>query len=166
MTWIWHYIKGWEPWKSIPNFGRVDERLYRGGLPKTEGYEKLAQLGVKRVINLIDDNQAKERDKAERFGLGWRQIPMSDTHPPSNEDVSEFFEELRAHPGPFFVHCKGGRHRTGVMIGAYRMVYQYWSVENAHQEMKKYSWYGSLGHQPLLDWLRRFDREVYAEGIQ
>ena len=43
---------------ELPNFRRVDDRLFRGGQPKPGGYARLARLGVKTVVNLRDDDGA------------------------------------------------------------------------------------------------------------
>ena len=44
---------------ELPNFGRVNERLYRGGQPGKGGLRRLAALGVKTIINLRDDDERK-----------------------------------------------------------------------------------------------------------
>jgi protein tyrosine/serine phosphatase len=50
-------------------------------------------------------------------------IPMSGWKSPKQTDVDEFLavgEESRI-PVKFFVHCKAGIHRTGVVGAAYRL---------------------------------------------
>ena len=154
--WIWQYLKSAGYGSRLPNFGRIDDNLFRGGLPSTRGYEKLSQFGVRRVINLIEGEQREEFEKARGRGLDWIHIPLSDRRPPTAADVDEYVEALRALPVSTYVHCKGGRHRTGVMVGVYRALFYGWGIEQIHDEMKRHGWYGSLGHQPLLDWLRDF----------
>jgi len=39
-------------YEELPNFGRVNERLYRGGQPGKGGMHKLAALGVNTILNL------------------------------------------------------------------------------------------------------------------
>jgi tyrosine-protein phosphatase SIW14 len=39
---------------------------------------------------------------------------------------------------PVYVHCVGGRHRTGVMTAVYRMARDGWSADQAFREMKAY----------------------------
>jgi protein-tyrosine phosphatase len=43
-----------------------------------------------------------------------------------------------------FVHCKGGRHRTGEMTAIYRITHDGWSDDKAYDEMKKYDFEDSF----------------------
>lgn len=38
---------------------------------------------------------------------------------------------------PVYVHCVGGRHRTGVMTASYRMTHEGWTADQAFKEMKQ-----------------------------
>lgn len=40
--------------------------------------------------------------------------------------------------GPVYVHCDGGRHRTGAMIAVYRMAIEGWDIQRAYREMRQY----------------------------
>src|SRR5262249_15113548 len=48
-----------------------------------------------------------------------------------------------------YVHCQGGRHRTGVMTAFYRMPQDGWTADRAYQEMKQYRFEGFPGHPEL-----------------
>jgi tyrosine-protein phosphatase SIW14 len=39
---------------------------------------------------------------------------------------------------PVYVHCKGGKHRTGVMSAVFRMENDDWTAKQAFREMKEY----------------------------
>ena len=39
---------------------------------------------------------------------------------------------------PVYVHCKGGRHRTGALTAIYRITHDGWTAEQAFGEMKRY----------------------------
>jgi protein tyrosine/serine phosphatase len=71
------------------------------------------------------------------------------------------FLELVNDPGnqPVFVHCKGGRHRTGVMTAVYRMTADGWTADKAYQEMKQYRFEGFPGHPTL----KKFVYEYYTK---
>ena len=48
--------------------------------------------------------------------------------------------------GPVFVHCVGGRHRTGVMTASYRMTHEGWTAERAFSEMIQYKFGADFLH--------------------
>jgi protein tyrosine/serine phosphatase len=47
---------------------------------------------------------------------------------------------------PVYVHCKGGKHRTGVMTAVYRMEKDSWNAERAFSEMKRYKFGADFLH--------------------
>lgn len=63
--------------------------------------------------------------------------PHSDDHAPSPAIISQFLS-LVDDPAkqPVYVHCIGGRHRTGVMTAIYRMTADGCDASHAFQEMK------------------------------
>jgi protein tyrosine/serine phosphatase len=142
---------------GIENFGRVNPTYYRGAQPKGRDYADLASLGVKTVINLTsDDADAGERDMALHAGMRYVQIPMTTRRPPSPSQLAEFMSIVTDPSNqPVYVHCVGGRHRTGVMTAAYRMTYDGWSAEQAFREMKRYRFGADFLHP-------EFKRFVYG----
>ena len=47
---------------------------------------------------------------------------------------------------PVYVHCAGGRHRTGVMTAVYRMTSDGWTADRAFKEMKDYKFGADFLH--------------------
>jgi protein tyrosine phosphatase (PTP) superfamily phosphohydrolase (DUF442 family) len=107
----------------IDNFGRIDGTYYRGAQPQGRDYSDLAALGVKTVINLTsDDASADEQGLVEHAGMKYVQIPMTTRQAPTAQQLSEFLKLVNDPASqPVYVHCVGGRHRTGVMTAAYRI---------------------------------------------
>ncbi len=157
----------------IRNFGKVSETIYRGALPDTTGYRTLAvKLGVRRVCSIIEYERLEDRAHALNAGIEeWRSIAFSDTSAPPPEKVRQWLEYMRGaeREGAIFTHCRGGRHRTGVLVGVYRVTDEGWTKQQAFAEMLAYGWYSAQGHAPLLEWFfRRFDpadfqRAAYSE---
>ena len=132
----------------IDNFGRVDATYFRGAQPEGHDYADLAALGVKTIINLTsDDAQANEQAMAGQAGLKYFQIPMTTHEPPTQAQLAEFLKIVNEPASqPVYVHCVGGRHRTGVMTAAYRITQGGWTADQAFQEMKQYKFGADFLH--------------------
>ena len=139
----------------IDNFGQVDSSYYRGAQPKGRDYEDLKALGVATVINLTsDDADASEKALAERAGMKYVEIPMTTRSAPTAEQLSKFLA-IVADPAnlPVYVHCVGGRHRTGVMTAAYRMTHDQWTADKAFAEMKRYKFGADFLHPEFKEFV-------------
>jgi uncharacterized protein (TIGR01244 family) len=126
---------------TIYNFVKVNDGYYRGGQPLGEHYADLAALGVKTVINLIGDEDFRQEEKAmvEQYGMTYVHIPMSTRKEPTDEQIAKFMSAVDAE-GAVYVHCVGGRHRTGVMTAVYRMTKDGLSGDQAFKEMKRHKY--------------------------
>ena len=141
---------------KIKNFGQMDERFYRGAQPQEGDYESLAALGIKTIIDLQDEPTSYEKRAAESAGMRYVNIPMSDSKRPSDSQIEQFLK-LANDPetGAFFVHCKGGRHRTGVVGAVYRLQ-NGWDFDRVYKEMKDYDYYSRWGHGALKDYVEDY----------
>jgi protein tyrosine phosphatase (PTP) superfamily phosphohydrolase (DUF442 family) len=147
----------------IKNFGQMDERFYRGAEPKKfEDIQALKGLGVNTVIDLQAEPNRSERGWVESLGMRYVNIPMVDKAYPRPEWVATFLKTVDdPATGKFFVHCAGGRHRTGSMGAVYRFEKYGWSYEQVYAEMKQYDFYTSWGHGDFKTFV-----EDYAQKIQ
>jgi uncharacterized protein (TIGR01244 family) len=145
----------------IDNFGRVNANYYRGAQPEGQDYNDLAALGVKTIINLTsDDAQPNERQMASQAGMKYVQIPMTTHQEPTNAQITQFLTIVNdAASQPVYVHCVGGKHRTGVMTAIVRMTNDGWSADQAFSEMKQYKFGADFLHS-------EFKRVVYAYPAQ
>ncbi|HEY0366808.1 MAG TPA: tyrosine-protein phosphatase, partial [Pyrinomonadaceae bacterium] len=127
---------------TIKNFGQMDDRFFRGGQPKENDYRQLAALGIKTVIDLQNEPTDYEKRDVEALGMKYVNIPMSDTSYPEQAKIDEFLKLVNdPATGKFFVHCAGGRHRTGVMGAVYRFNHNNWNYDQVYAEMKKFDFY-------------------------
>jgi len=148
---------------KIKNFGQMDERFYRGAQPKESDYRDLAALGIKTLIDLQDNPTSYEKKDAEALGMRYINIPMSDSEYPRAEQIAMFLK-LADDPatGKFFVHCAGGRHRTGVMGAVYRFTHNQWNFDQAYAEMKQYDFYTRWGHGALKQYVQDYAQHMPA----
>ena len=145
---------------SIDNFGQVNENYFRGAQPDSRDYKDLAALGVKTVIDLQHDGDPGEQKLVEAAGMKFHRIKMTTREEPTKEQVASFLK-LVDDPAnqPVYVHCAGGRHRTGVMTAIYRMTHEGWNAEQAFKEMKQYKFGADFLHP-------EFKQFVYGYRIE
>jgi protein-tyrosine phosphatase len=142
---------------GIKNFDQVDQHVYRGGQPTNEGFQQLAKLGVKTVIDL---REAGERATAEArtvsgAGMTYINIPMSGLTPPSEAEITKILNILEeVTSGPVFVHCMRGADRTGTVIAAYHINHDHWGNEQALKDAKKHGM--SRFQFPRMSYIRSF----------
>ena len=126
---------------GVGNFGEVTPTLYRGGQPKPVGFEGLAKMGINIVVDVRLSGRDKERKEVEKLGMQFVEIPWH-CLVPKDETFVRFLTLLRANPDKkVFVHCRYGDDRTGMMIAAYRMAVEGWTLEEARREMEKFGFH-------------------------
>ena len=152
------------PAVKIKNFGQMDERFYRGARPKTqEDFNDLAVMGIKTVIDLTEDPAETERVAVEASGMKYVHIPMVEKKYPTEAAISTFLKVANdPATGKFFLHCAGGRHRTGAMGAVYRYQNYNWNFEQVYAEMKKYDFYTSWGHGAFKDFVKDYYDQMQA----
>lgn len=142
---------------GIKNFGQMDDRFFRGGQPKEDEYRELAAIGIKTVIDLRNDPKDYAKTTAEALGMRYVNIAMSDKDYPPAAKIEEFLKLIDdPSTGKFFVHCAGGRHRTGVIGAVYRFNHYSWNYDQAYAEMKKYDFYTRWGHGKMKDFVKDY----------
>ena len=145
---------------QIDNFAKVNDGYYRGAQPVGQDYADLAALGVKTIINLTsdEDDSFDEREAVEKQGLRYVHIPMSTRRPPTAAELATFMAVVNdAVSQPVYVHCVGGRHRTGVMTAVYRMTKDGLSGEQAFKEMKQFKYGPDFLHPEFKKFVQDYD---------
>jgi uncharacterized protein (TIGR01244 family) len=126
---------------GVPNFHKVNDKVYRGAQPSDQGLQNLAKMGVKTVIDLrqTDGRSAQEKRVVEAAGMRYVNIPMLGMHTPNPEDVSKALAVLDdKEAGPVFVHCRRGADRTGTVVACYRITHDHWENQKALGEAKTF----------------------------
>jgi protein tyrosine/serine phosphatase len=155
----------------IKNFGQINQSYYRGAQPENRDYPALAALGIKTVIDLTRDGRGDEQSLVEREGMRFYRIPLTTSERPSEAAVAQFLK-LVNNPAnqPVFIHCQGGRHRTGVMTAVYRITNDGWNADRAYDEMRQYHFEGFPAHPVLkrfvFDYFSGLDQARQARNSQ
>lgn len=152
---------------KIKNFGQMDERYYRGAQPKKDDFQALKALGINTVIDLRDDPTEYEKPAVEALGMKYINIPMGNGDYPEPEHIEQFLKIVNdPATGTFFVHCKGGKHRTGVTGAVYRFTKYGWDFEKAYREMKNYNFYTFWGYGDMKDFVEDYYEKLQVEKAQ
>lgn len=154
------------PGIKISNFGRMDERFYRGARPKEgEGqFEALKALGIQTVIDLTDDPKEYERREAETAGLKYINIPLKDDDYPDATMIDLLTATINDPMiGVFYVHCAGGRHRTGITGAIWRFTRYGWDYDRVYREMKNYDFYTRWGHGEMKTFVKDYAAKLAAQ---
>lgn len=145
----------------IDNFGKINDNYYRGAQPDGAGYADLAALGVRTIIDLTRDGRSDEPGLVQRAGMQFYRIPLTTTERPSEAAIAQFLAIVNdPAKQPVYVHCQGGRHRTGALTAVYRMTTDGWSADRAYQEMKQFNFEGFPGHPEL----KHFVYDYYTQA--
>jgi protein tyrosine/serine phosphatase len=161
MSWIWTYLtsrsKSNPYGLAVANLSRVQPgRLYRGARPAVGVVPELGRaFQCKTVVCLLPDSAevAEERRAVEAARMNWRPLPISDKETPP-PDFADRWLTLATDSTlwPIFVHCEGGRHRTGLAVAIYRVTVERWAKEAAWKEAEERGFYGARGHEPLREY--------------
>ena len=152
---------------AVENFGQVTDFYYRGGQPRSDEYNQLASIGIKTIIDLRDDPKDYARASTEQAGMKYVNLPLDDKGYPPPDAASRFLSLVNDKENwPVYVHCAGGRHRTGAMTAVFRMTVQGWDAGRAYEEMKDYDFYTRFGHKAMKRYVFDYYRGLkQAENI-
>jgi len=96
--------------RHLPNLIQLNERVFSGGLPADEAaFAALAALGVKTVISV--DGARPDVATARRYDLRYVHLPHGYDGIPQQR-VQELAKAVRDLPGPIYIHCHHGKHRS------------------------------------------------------
>jgi protein tyrosine/serine phosphatase len=139
---------------DVKNFGKVNDHIYRGGQPGDGDYAELALIGIKTIIDLREHPEKYARRATESAGMRYINIPLDSKVPPTEAESNQFLQLVNDEKNwPVYIHCAGGRHRTGVLLAVYRMEVDGWDAQRAYGEMKEYKFYSSFGHGEMKDYV-------------
>lgn len=96
--------------QHLPNPWRLHAKVISGGMPEGDAaFQELADLGIKTVISV--DGAKPDVARAKRFGLRYVHMPHGYDGVPE-ERVKELAKAVHDLPGPIYIHCHHGKHRS------------------------------------------------------
>ena len=141
----------------IDNFGKINDKYFRGAQPKGDDFKALASLGVKMVIDLASEGDPAEEGNSRAAGMRFARIPMDTRVVPTPQVIAQFLSLVNDPANqPVYVHCIGGKHRTGVMTAVYRMTMEAWTPVRAFEEMKQYHFGSDFLHPEFKAFVKSY----------
>ncbi len=110
------------PIEGIDNLRAVDDKVWRGAAPTTDGYRGLAEAGISTIIDLrAEEGIEHDARVVTDLGMSMVPLPIRDGQTPSSAEIDTFLAAVRESDGKVFVHCGAGVGRTGALVGAYQV---------------------------------------------
>lgn len=141
---------------KIYNYGMVTPYIRRGSYPDKSGIQHLVECGVTTFLDLSDEECSYREYLPE--SCTYINIPLSDKSSPSKYSVASLegiLDSIHDNRVSLYVHCRGGRHRTGVFVAMFRYRWG-WTFSEAYNEMRQYDFYTAWGHKPLLEFIKDY----------
>ncbi len=117
--------------EGVENLHRVNDVLYRSAQPTPQGFTNLYAKGVRSVLNLREYH--RDTRKARHTNLHLMAYPVA-AGEVTEADIENCLRLIAGAPKPVLVHCWHGSDRTGIIVAAYRIIYENWSVAQAEAE--------------------------------
>jgi len=96
--------------KHLPNAIQVRSGVISGGLPEgPAAFAELRDLGVQTIISV--DGAKPDLDLAKEFSMRYVHIPHGYDGIPT-ETIAAIAKTLNELPGPIYIHCHHGKHRS------------------------------------------------------
>lgn len=119
--------------------------------------EGLINFGIRHVINLMEEGELDHQGKPFRpyqerltaiaalkgIGMTWERIPIRDVSVPSRDGmvmILDRIDQKLALQHPVYIHCWGGKGRTGTVVGCFLVrhgIAKDESVLKAIQQMRR-----------------------------
>jgi protein tyrosine phosphatase (PTP) superfamily phosphohydrolase (DUF442 family) len=101
---------------TLPNAYQVTDKVISGGQPDGDaGYAALEKLGVKTVVSV--DGAKPDVETARQHGMRYVHLPHG-YDGIGEERMLDLAKAIRDLPGPIYVHCHHGKHRSPAAAAA------------------------------------------------
>ena len=124
------------PGHELENARRVTDKVLSGAAPEGDAaFEKLRALGVKTILSV--DGAKPDVDAAHRHGLRYVHLPIGydDVAPEEGLALARAIDEL---PGPIYVHCHHGKHRSAAAVAVACVINGSLRAERAESVLKTF----------------------------
>ncbi|KAJ1699800.1 hypothetical protein LUZ63_008312 [Rhynchospora breviuscula] len=133
-----------EPLHPPVNFAMVEDGIYRSGFPEPSNFRFLETLKLRSIIYLCPEPYPQANvEFLKSNGIKLFQFAIEGSKEPfvkiPEDTIREALKVLlddRNHP--LLIHCRRGKHRTGVLVGCYRKL-QKWCLASVIDEYLRFA---------------------------
>lgn len=144
------------------NFHVVDSGVWRSSQPNRESIIRMREHGLHSIINLRGDDETDlwEGKFADSLGINYYSKPLDATKKQDLNYLIEILSLIEENMNqPVLVHCLGGKDRTGLLIGMYKLKHTDATLEQIKQEMIMYG-HDSENYNEIFAALEQFQNEL------
>lgn len=143
--------------KRFNNLFALNDSIYRSEQPSKKAFKELENYGFKTIINF---RRIKiDKRKAKNTNLKLVNLPMRSSEL-TEAKIVEALQAINEAEKPVLIHCWHGSDRTGIIVAAYRIVFEKWSKEDAISEFRiKAFGYHENWYPNLIDLLENLNTE-------
>jgi protein tyrosine phosphatase (PTP) superfamily phosphohydrolase (DUF442 family) len=120
-------------YEGVHNVVAFSPGLYSGSAPEGKGLETLADMGIRTIISV--DGAQPDVEEAEALGMRYVHLPISYDGIPLERKL-ELARAVKDLPGPIYVHCHHGKHRSAGAAAAIAVLLGRLTNEEALARMK------------------------------
>lgn len=132
---------------------------------ETANMEGLIDAGIRHVINLMEEDE-RDHDgdlftpyqdrfrkiaSARNIDVQWERVPVCDVSVPSRQVMTGILDRIdraMAQNRPVYVHCWGGKGRTGTVVGCYLIRHGHAEGAGALEKIKDLRRNDPRSHEP------------------
>ncbi len=141
--------------KNFKRLYRISEGLYRSEQPNRKGFKELESLGIKTILNLRRSKFDDRKASGLKFDLKSIKLKAKLIN---EDDLINALKVIKDSKEPILIHCWHGSDRTGVLIAAYRIIFNNWSKADAIEEFRRPEFsYHEKWYPNLIDLLNDLD---------
>ncbi|HMQ14850.1 MAG TPA: hypothetical protein PKC49_02645 [Phycisphaerae bacterium] len=119
---------------GVHNVVAYGEGLYSGSVPEGDGgFDTLAAMGIRTIISV--DGARPDVERAERRGLRYVHLPIGYNGMDERRTL-ELARAVHDLPGPVYLHCHHGKHRSAGAAGAAAVTLGRLTIDEAVSRMK------------------------------
>jgi len=132
---------------------------------ETANMEGLIDAGIRHVINLMEEDERdhdgdlftpyqdrfRQIASARNIDVHWERVPVRDVSVPSRQVMTGILDRIdraMAQNRPVYVHCWGGKGRTGTVVGCYLIRHGHAEGAGALEKIKDLRRNDPRSHEP------------------